>query len=223
MPTFKIIIGDKNLSSWSLRPWLALAQSGVAFDEVVVPLNQPTTKAAIAALSPNARVPALHVLTGGLGDDVVISESLAICELINEEVPAAQLWPADRVARAYARAASNEMHAGLSALRSNMPMNVCARLPGVGRAPGVQADIDRITTIWRESRARFGSVAQPGGPFLFGKFSIADAMFAPVVTRFRTYVVELDDVCQAYCDAVWALPAMKQWEAAAVLEVAPKP
>ena len=222
---FQIIIGDKNLSSWSLRPWLALVHcasrggAGVAFDEVCIPLNQPTTKAAIAVHSPNGKVPALlHRVEPG-AVPVVISESLAICEYLNEVVPEARLWPAERSARAHARAVSNEMHAGFSTLRTNMPMNLVGRFPGVGRTAGVQADIDRVTEIWRDCRARFGAA----GPFLFGEFSIADAMFAPVATRLRSYVVDVDPVSQAWCDAIFALPALQRWEAEARAELAASP
>lgn len=214
---FKLIIGDKNLSSWSLRPWLCLVQAGADFDEVVITLNQPTTKAAIVALSPNARVPALHHMPPGAAA-VVIAESLAICEYLNEVLPTAGLWPSDRGARAEARAVSNEMHAGFAALRTHMPMNLCGRFLGVGRAPGVADDIDRITTIWRDCRARFDA-RDGGGPFLFGRFSIADAMFAPVVTRLRTYGVDVDPVSMAYCAAMLALPALKRWEDGARAEL----
>lgn len=198
---YTIIIGNKNLSSWSLRPWLVLARCGVDFQEILIPLNQPDTRQKILQYSPNAKVPAL------IHDGLVIWESLAICEYLAEQFPEKKLWPSDPKVRAIARSVSTEMHAGFATLRQNMPMHVRDRFPGKGRAEGVQADIDRVSAIWRECRAKYGQ----GGPFLFGEFSIADAFFAPVVTRFTTYVVELDDVCKAYVAAIWALPEMQTW------------
>jgi glutathione S-transferase len=136
---------------------------------------------------------------------VVIWDSIAICEYLNELAPAAQLWPADRARRAHARAISAEMHAGFTALRSHMPMDLCADLPGQGHAPEALADARRVQAIWREA------LTASGGPFLFGGFTIADAMFAPVTTRFTTYGVELDATSRAYVDAIAALPAMVAW------------
>jgi glutathione S-transferase len=202
MTELTLVVASKNYSSWSLRPYLALAHSGQPFREVVVPLGQPDTAALIAKHSPSGRVPVL--LHGALS----IWDSLAICEYLAETFPQARLWPEDTAARAIARSVTAEMHSGFAALRQNMPMNLRARRPGEGRAPGVTEDIARITALWRECRERHGQ----GGPFLFGRFSIADAFYAPVVTRFVTYGVELDAVGQAYRDAVLALPAMKAWE-----------
>jgi glutathione S-transferase len=205
MTELTLVVASKNYSSWSLRPYLALAHTGQPFREVVVPLGQPDTAALIAKHSPSGRVPVL--LHGALS----LWDSLAICEYLAERFPQARLWPEDAAARALARSVTAEMHSGFTTLRQHMPMNLRARRPGEGRAPGVAEDIARITSLWRECRERFGQ----GGPFLFGRFSIADAFYAPVVTRFVTYGVELESVGQAYRDAVLALPAMKAWEEAA--------
>lgn len=210
MSTLTLVIANKAYSSWSLRPWLALRMAGLAFEEVVIPLRQPETKAEIAKHSGAGKVPVLH--DGG----ITVWESLAILEYIAERAPEAGLWPVEIHARAAARAISAEMHAGFTALRSQMPMNVRASLPGRGRTPEVAAEIARITEIWRSCRTRFGDA----GPFLFGRFTNADAMFAPVVTRFRTYGVEaeVDDVSKAYIASVLSLPPMLEWVAAAKVE-----
>ena len=201
MNELTLVVATKNYSSWSLRPYLALAHTGQPFREVVVQLGQPDTAANIAKHSPSGRVPAL------VHGELVIWDSLAICEYLAELFPQAKLWPQDATARAVARSATAEMHSGFATLRTHMPMNLRARRPGEGRAPGVAEDISRVTQLWRECRERHGK----GGPFLFGAFSIADAFYAPVVTRFVTYGVELDAVGQAYRDAVLALPAMRAW------------
>ncbi len=205
MSDLSIVIGNRNYSSWSLRAWLALAHTGAPFEEVMIPLSRPETKEAILRNSPAGKVPVLR------HGDLTVWDSLAICEYLAEVFPEAGLWPAAADARAVARAVSAEMHSGFVALRSNMPMNVRASLRGKGRAPGVDADIARIVEIWETCRRRFGG----GGAFLFGSFSVADAMFAPVISRFKTYDVALSDVCRAYADAVLALPAMQAWAAAA--------
>jgi len=182
-----------------------MKRTGAVFDEVLVPLDQPTTRATILKVSPSGRVPVL------LHGDFAVWDSLAICEYLAEQFPEAGLWPEDRAARAVARSASAEMHSGFAALRGHLPMNIRSSFPGRGVTPEVQADINRIVALWRDCRRRFGA----GGPFLFGEFTIADAMFAPVVTRFRTYRVALDDEAQAYSDAVWTMPAMQEWAQAA--------
>lgn len=210
MAKLSIIIGSKNYSSWSLRAWLALEQTGAPFDEVVIALDRPETKGEIARHSPSGRVPALH------DGERVVWDSLAIAEYLAERFPEAGLWPADESARAIARAVSAEMHSGFSALRQNMPMNMRASAPGRGRAPGVDEDLARIFAIWRECRERFGA----GGPFLFGRRSVADAMYAPVVSRLTTYGVALDETAAAYSRAIWELPAMQRWLAASRLEPA---
>jgi glutathione S-transferase len=205
MKELTLVVGSKNYSSWSLRPYLALAHTGQPFREVLVRLGEPDTAANIAKYSPSGRVPTL------VHGELVVWDSLAICEYLAELFPQAGLWPQDAAARAVARSVTAEMHSGFANLRNHMPMNLRARRPGEGRAPGVAEDISRITSLWRECRSRFGQ----GGPFLFGAFSIADAFYAPVVTRFVTYGVELDAVCGAYRDAVMALPAMRTWMEAA--------
>lgn len=208
MKELTLVVATKNYSSWSLRPYLALAHTGQPFREVVVPLGAPDTATTIAKYSPSGRVPAL------LHGELVIWDSLAICEYLAELFPQARLWPEDAAVRAVARSVTAEMHSSFAALRNNMPMNLRARRPGEGMAPGVAEDISRITSLWRECRSRHGQ----GGPFLFGAFSIADAFYAPVVTRFVTYGVELDAVCGAYRDAVLALPTLKTWTQAALGE-----
>jgi len=196
-----LVVGNKNYSSWSMRPWLALKKSGAAFEEIVIPLDRPETRAEIFKHSPSGFVPTLK------DDELTIWESLAICEYLAEKFPDANLWPKDPSARAIARSVSNEMHSGFSALRTNMPMNVRGNLPGKGRVPGVQEDINRISAIWRDCRTRFGQ----SGPYLFGAFSIADAMYAPVASRFVTYQVDLDADAKAYVNTLWSDPAMAAW------------
>ena len=208
MTALTLVLGNKNYSSWSLRAWLALEATGAVFDEIVIPLWLDGAKEQILAHSPSGKVPALR------HGDLVVWESLAICEHLAEAFPDAELWPADPAARAAARSASHEMHAGFMALRRAMPMNCRASKPGRGMADGVAADIERVGAIWRDCRERFGA----GGALLFGGFTIADAMFAPVASRFRTYGVALDPVSTAYVQAVHALPAMRSWIAAAEAE-----
>ena len=205
MSTLTLIIGNKNYSSWSLRAWLALKWTGEPFEEVVIPLSRPETAAAIRSHSGAGKVP---VLKDG---DLAVWDSLAICEYLAEKFPNAALWPAASGARAVARSASAEMHSGFTRLRSQMPMNVRAKLPGKGLGPGVAEDIARIAGLWESCLERFGS----DGGFLGGAFSVADCMFAPVVSRFCTYGVALSEPCQAYADRVWNLAAMQEWAAAA--------
>jgi glutathione S-transferase len=200
-----LVVGTKNYSSWSLRPYLALAHTGQPFQEVVIQLGEPDTTQNILRHSPSGRVPLLK------HGEVSIWDSLAICEYLAETFPEAKLWPQDAAARAVARSVTAEMHSSFMALRNNMSMNLHARKPGQGRAPGVAEDIARIQELWTDCRARFGQ----GGPFLFGHFTIADAFYAPVATRFVTYGVELTPVCAAYRDAVLALPAFQKWLEAA--------
>ncbi len=208
MADLTIILGNKNYSSWSLRAWLALAATGAEFDEIVIPLYIDGAKDRILGFSPSGKVPALR------HGDVAVWESLAICEYLAEAFPQAGLWPAEATVRAAARSASHEMHAGFMALRRAMPMNCRASKPGKGMADGVAADIECVTAIWRDCRARFGA----GASLLFGAFTIADAMYAPVASRFRTYQVALDAVSAAYVEAVHTLPAMRAWLAAAAAE-----
>jgi glutathione S-transferase len=206
---FTLVVGSKNYSSWSLRPYLALAHTGAPFVEVVIALDAPDTAASIARHSPSGRVPLLR------HGELRVWDSLAICEYLAELFPEAQLWPADRAARAVARSVSAEMHSGFAALRTHCTMNIRARKPGVGLdQPGVAQDVARIQQLWTQCRQGHGA----GGPFLFGAFSIADAMFAPVVTRFVTYGVEWEAGLAAYRDAVLALPGMQAWTRAALAE-----
>lgn len=205
---YTLVIGNKNYSSWSLRPWLLMKQSGIPFKEVLISLYGPGSKDEIRRYSPSGKVPAL------LDRDNVVWDSLAIGEYLAERHPELQLWPADTLQRARARSISAEMHSGFSALRSNMSMNCRRSLPGMGRTVEVAADIERIQRIWTECRER----ATAEGPFLFGAFTIADAMYAPVVLRFKTYAVNLASVCRAYADSILALPALQEWVTAACAE-----
>lgn len=208
MADFTIYIGNRVYSSWSLRGWLPLKHLGVPFEEVMIPLYDEGSKEAILRQSPSGKVPALR----HRGRHVW--ESLAIGEYLAEQFPASHLWPEDPDARALARSVSSEMHAGFAALRVELSMNLRRVIPGRRFTADALAQIERIKAIWRDCRARYNA----GGPFLFGQFTIADAMYAPVVTRFRTYEIELDDVCAAYADAIWSLPAMIAWCEAAAKE-----
>ncbi|HTR85106.1 MAG TPA: glutathione S-transferase family protein [Reyranella sp.] len=209
MADFTMVIGNKNYSSWSLRGWLMARIAGVAFDEVLIPLDLPETQAAIRKHSPSGKVPVL--LHRGLG----VWESLAIAEYLNDLKPESGLWPAAEAARAHARSISAEMHAGFAELRTQMPMNIRASFPGKGMTPAVRTDIERITGLWRDCRKRFAGAASKDDGFLFGAIGAADAMYAPVVTRLRTYDVKLDSDAAAYCDAIMAYPPMKEWVEAA--------
>ncbi len=199
-----LVIGNKNYSSWSLRPWLLLREFGIAFEERRLALDTDEFRAAIGALSPSGRVPVLH------HEGRVIWDSLAICEYANEVWLDGRGWPTDPSARAMARCAASEMHSGFMALREQLPMN-CDRQPNAYRwtASG-QADIDRVQALWSDLRSRFGA----GGDFLCGGFGIVDAIFAPVAIRFRGYGVECSPVAAAYCDALYGLKGMQEWLAA---------
>jgi glutathione S-transferase len=207
MTKLTLVIGNKNYSSWSLRPWLAMKQAGLEFAEVRIPLYLPKSHAEIRRYSPSGKVPVL------IDGDLKVWESLAICEYVAERF-ANHLWPADMMARAIARSICAEMHAGFQNLRENMPMDCRNRYPGEGMTPAVEAEIDRIIAIWHDCRQKFGT----GGNMLFGDFTIADAMFAPVVMRFVTYEVKLYSEARVYADAILALPAMQEWVAAAYSE-----
>lgn len=209
MADFTLYLGNKNYSSWSLRAWLVMKQCGVPFDEEVVPLREADTRTAILRHSPSGKLPALEV-----GGDLVVCESIAIAEYLAERFPTAKLWPADRTARALARAVSAEMHTGFADLRKAVPFN--CRHPAKPKAltEGVQADIARMTQIWSDCRARFGA----DGAMLFGSFTIADAMFAPEVIRIAGTGTALPEVAKAYVDAVMALPAIVEWHTAAAAE-----
>jgi len=209
MERMTLFIGNKNYSSWSLRPWLVLKHAGATFEEKLIPLDQPDTAARIAQVNPAGRVPAL------LHGDQVIWDSLAICEYANELFPKAQLWPQDAKARAWARSVSAEMHSGFQAMREHLPMKMKESIHLDRIPPEAQANIDRIRASWTELRRRHAAA----GPYLFGGFSIADAMYAPVVSRFRTYGVPVDGVVAAYCETVWAHPAMQAWRSGAEAEM----
>jgi glutathione S-transferase len=202
-----LVLGSRHLSSWSFRPWLALRQGGVAFDQVVIPLDRPDSAAEIARWSPSGKVPALLI------EGVTVWDSLAICELAAELAP--DLWPADPLARAHARSVAAEMHSGFPDLRAFMPMDFAARFGAPGRLlRGVARDVARIEAIWSDCRRRYAA----DGPFLFGSFSIADAMYAPVVSRFVTYDVAVGEVAGAYMAAMQGLPAWAEWAAAAAAD-----
>jgi glutathione S-transferase len=204
MTDFTLVIGNKNYSSWSLRGWLMARIASIEFDEIVVPLNLPETQPTIRKHSPSGRVPVL------LHRGLAVWDSLAIAEYLNDLKPEAGLWPPSAAARAHARAVAAEIHAGFADLRTNMPMNIRASYPGKGMTPAVRADIERITGLWRDCRKRFAGAFQGDEGFLFGKIGAADAMYAPVVTRLRTYDVQVDSDTSAYCETVLGHPAMKE-------------
>jgi glutathione S-transferase len=201
-----LTISSKNYSSWSLRGWLLCKMAGLEFAEEVVPADDPANRAELLLLSPSILVPCL------MHDRIKVWDTLAIAEYLNELKPKAGLLPAKRDARARCRSICGEMHSGFSNLRSALPMNLKARHPGFKIWSGAQADIDRITAIWRDC------FADHGGPYLFGALTMADAMYAPVVTRFMTYDVRLDRDCAPYCERIMALPDMIAWRDAAMLE-----
>jgi glutathione S-transferase len=203
-----LVIGSKNYSSWSLRPWLLLRAFGVAFEEILLPLDTPEFHARIGEYSPTGRVPVLH------DGELRVWDSLAIAEYANERFLAGRGWPADSAARATARSISAEMHSGFAALRNELPMNCRKRVKNHQASAEAQRDIARVRQIWRQTRERCGH----DGPFLFGAFGIADAMYAPVVLRFVSYAVALDPLERAYADAILALPALREWLDATVGE-----
>jgi glutathione S-transferase len=209
MSTLTLVIGNYNYSSWSLRPWLALEMSGLRFEVERIALYQPESKARLLAHSKAGLVPVLKHA------DLVVWESLAICEYVAELAPRAGLWPDDLATRAEARAVATEMHGGFPAVRQTLPMHICGRAK---RTPALtddaRAQIARIETLWTECRQRHAAK----GPFLFGRFSIADAMYAPVTTRFRTYGIRLAPEAQAYAEMIWALPPMQKWAEQAARE-----
>jgi len=204
----KLIIGNKNYSSWSFRPWIAMKVAGIPFEEEVISLDAPDFKPRLKAVSGTGKVPTL------IDGDIKVWESLAILEYLAEKFPAAKLWPADPAARAFARAISSEMHAGFQPLRKACPMNMWRPIIRREMPADVKANVARIDAMWTESRARHGK----GGAFLFGAFGAADAMYAPVVARFHTYGLDVSETSRAYMEAVMALPAWAEWKAAAVQE-----
>ena len=207
MAEAKLTISSKNYSSWSLRGWLMCKFAGLDFDEVVIPPTNPNMRAELLLLSPSMLVPALR------HDGLVIWNNLAIGEYLNETCPEAELLPHDRVKRARCRSISGEMHSGFAPMRSALPMNLKGDYPGFRVWSRAQADIDRIFAIWRDCIDAFG------GPYLLGsKRSMADAMYAPVATRLKSYHVPSDELCQAYCDTIFAMPEMQEWIDAAKVE-----
>ena len=201
MTALKLIIGNKNYSSWSLRPWLALRQMGLDFEEIRIPLYQEGAAAQLRRYSPAGKVP---ILQHGA---VTVWDSLAILEYLAEQFPDRPWWPEEPTARAIARSIAAEMHSGFLQVRQHLPMNIRASYPNREFTAETHAEIERILTIWRDCRQTYGSA----GDFLFGPFAIADAMYAPVVFRFRTYGIALDPICQAYADTILALPALQPW------------
>jgi glutathione S-transferase len=205
MPT--LVIANKCYSSWSLRPWLLMKQLGIAFDEITIPLDLPDTKEKVLKHSPAGKVPIL------IDGDVTVWESIAIMEYVGETY-GARVWPEDLKARAMARSVAAEMHAGFSGLRSACPMNLGKKYAARDRGEAVARDVARFSEIVHQARERFGA----GGPFLFGAFSAADAMYAPLVTRLDTYSIALDATTRAYVDMILSLPAFQEWRSAAMKE-----
>lgn len=201
MTPFKLIIGSKAYSSWSLRPWLLLAVFKIPFEEIVVPLRVETTKAEILKFSPSGKVPAL------VDGKITVWESTAIFEYIAESYPEKAIWPRAKAARAHARALVAEMHAGFQALRNHCPTNFRRPVQARELTPEAAADVARIEAAWADARARFGKT----GPFLYGKFSAADAMFAPVVNRLHIYDIPVSPDTRAYVNQMMALPAYQAW------------
>jgi glutathione S-transferase len=204
----KLVIGNKLYSSWSLRPWLVLSHFGIPFEEEIIPLRMSDSRERMLEYSPSGKVPAL------IDGDVTVWESLAIIEYLAEKYPDLAIWPKNGNARAHARAISNEMHSGFQALRQACPMHLGARFATPPITEALQASIDRVEDIWSEARNRFGG----GQPFLYGAFSAADAMYAPVVMRFEGYQIPVRESTRAYMDAVLALPSFVTWRDAALAE-----
>lgn len=210
---YRLIVGTKNWSSWSLRPYLALQATGAPFEEITIALRRAETRAQIRRLTPSHKVPVLFVNEGER--EFAVFDSLAICETLAERHPEAALWPVDPAVRAKARSISAAMHSGFMALRETLPMEFARRLPTPPLSNAVLADIGEITGYWEEALG----VRTRQGEFLFGRFSVADCMYAPVVSRFRTYGIALPALLQQYCDLIWGLPAMQDWLVAAEAEV----
>jgi len=205
----KLVIGNKNYSSWSMRPWLALRANHIAFEEIFIPLyTGDADKRRILEFTHSGKVPAL------IDGDVTVWDSLSIIEYAAERFPDARLWPEDRAARAHTRSISAEMHSGFAALRNECGMNLHRPVGAKKLSADARADIARIQQIWTECRERYGKL----GPFLFGSFCGADAMFAPVVHRFRSYAIPLEPAAQAYMETMMALPAFREWTQAGLAE-----
>jgi len=201
-----LTISSRNYSSWSLRGWLLCKFAGLEFDTVALPLDDASARAELLLLSPSFLTPCLTY------EGIKVWDTLAIAEFLAEVAPEAGLWPADRAERSLCRSICGEMHSGFANLRAALPMNLKAKHPGFKVWAGAQSDVDRICAIWRER------LAASAGPFLFGELTVADAMYAPVATRFATYDVQLDPVCAGYRDRILALPYMREWTEIALTE-----
>lgn len=202
----KLLIGNRNYSTWSLRPWLVLKHFDIPFEDEVLQLSGPGWRETLAARSPTGKVPVL------IDGDLMVPETLAIIEYLADAFPEKPIWPTDRRDRALARAAASEMHAGFSGLRNHAPMNLRASHPGKVDVETVRKDLQRVESLWGELLAR------SGGPYLFGAFTAADAMFAPLATRLRTYDLPVSDTARRYVEAIYALPAFQDWLAMALQE-----
>lgn len=211
---YTLFIGTRNFSSWSLRPWLAMKMAQLDFTEIVIALRQPDTRGKILEHSPSGKVPLLVIESQTTRE--LIWDSLAICETLAERLPSAQLWPQNAAARAFARSITAEMHSGFPELRAALPMDIVARNALVPLSEAVQQQVNRIHDIWHQALKQYGG----SDGFLFGRFSIADAFYAPVVTRFVTHAIALPLMLQAYSQRILSLPAMQQWAAAAQSETA---
>ena len=208
MSRYSLVLGNKNYSSWSLRPWLVMKHLGLEFEEIIVPLLVDGFKEQLLSHSGSGKVPVLKI------DGKEIWDSLAICEYLNEQHPEGKLWPDDDYAKAIARSVAYEMHSGFFNIRNDMPMNMRRTVDAFTPSSLCMSEIDRVVEIWTSCRDRFGE----GGPFLFGEFSIADAMFAPVVSRFTTYKIPILGVTSDYMEAILNMDSMKEWAEAAKSE-----
>jgi glutathione S-transferase len=208
----KLIIGNKNYSSWSLRPWIAMKVAGITFEETVISLDAADFKAKVIPYSGTGKVPVL------IDGDVHVWESLAILEYLAEKFPDKGLWPTDAAARAHARAIANEMHGGFLALRRLLPMNMWRPVMKRELTPEAAINVRRIEAMWTDCRARFGQKSVSAGPFLFGRFGAADAMYTPMVARLHTYAIDVGAGTRTYMDAVMVLPAWREWHAAGIKE-----
>jgi len=207
--TLRLVIANKAYSSWSQRPWVLMRHFRIPFEETVIAMNRPETRAQMLAYAPTGKCPAL------VDGDVVIWETLAIVEYLAESFPQTPIWPREKPARALARALASEMHAGFTALRGHCPTQYRRPVRKLALTPQVEADVARIEAAWADARKRFGQESKMSGPFLFGAFSAADAMFAPVVNRLHIYDIPVQPETRAFMQAMMALPAWKDWEAGA--------
>ncbi|MCP4380008.1 MAG: glutathione S-transferase family protein [Hyphomicrobiales bacterium] len=219
MADLHVYIGYREVSSWSLRAWLPLKKTGMPFDETLIRYRLPEHKQRLLSVSPTGKVPLLVHRRDGA--EIKVWDSIAIGEYLADSFPGARLWPADPVARAFARSISAEMHNGFRPLRDHLPMALLERHPKAIDDVDAQADIARVAEIWRQARDNWGR--KQGGPWLFGHYTVADGMYAPIVTRFRTYGVELDPICEAYIETVTADADFRAWEAQAEIDPPQEP